>query len=75
MKNVLGPRIRNLRRRPGRRVTQQELAARLQAMGIDIDHTAISKLERGQRPISDMEFLAICKALGVKASVLVEDLP
>ncbi len=73
MKNVVGPRIREARRRPGRRVTQQELVARLQTLGLEIDRTAISKIEAGTRPVTDVEIIAICKALGVKVATLFPD--
>ena len=70
MRNMVGPKIREARYRSGQKVTQEELAARLQASGIDIDRTAISKIESGRRPISDLEILAICKSLGVDVATL-----
>lgn len=73
MKNVVGPRIREARRRSGRAVTQQELVARLQTLGLEIDRTAISKIEAGTRPVTDVEIIAICKALGVKVATLFPD--
>ncbi|MDP2948908.1 MAG: helix-turn-helix transcriptional regulator [Chloroflexota bacterium] len=73
MKNVVGPRIREARRRSGRKVTQQELVARLQTIGLEIDRTAISKIEAGTRPVTDVEIVAICKALGVKVATLFPD--
>ena len=51
-------------------MTQQELAARLQALGMDIDRTAISKIEADKRPVTDLEIVAIAKALGVKITEL-----
>ena len=73
MKNVVGPRIREARRRSAKRVTQQELVARLQTLGLEIDRTAISKIEAGTRPVTDVEIIAICKALGVKVATLFPD--
>ena len=70
MKNVVGPKIREARYSSGRKVTQQELAARLQALGMDIDRTAISKIEADKRPVTDLEIVAIAKALGVKITEL-----
>ena len=66
----MGPHVRTARYRLGQRVTQEELAARLQAQGIAIDRTAISKIESGIRPVTDVEIVAICKALGIKVSWL-----
>ena len=70
MRNVVGPHIREARYRAGHKVTQQQLAARLQTLGLDLDRTAISKIESGRRPITDVEIIAICKALGIKVANL-----
>ena len=65
MKNVVGPHIRDARLRGSRKVSQEELAARLQAMGVPLDQTAISRIENGERQVTDIELLAICRALGI----------
>ena len=70
MKNIVGPRIREARYKAGRRVTQEELAARMQSQGIDIDRSAISKIETGKRPVTDFEVVAICQALSIKIAIL-----
>ena len=73
MRNVVGPKIREARYRSGQRVTQEQLAARLQALGIDIDRTAISKIESGKRPVTDVVIAGICKSLGIKVATLFEE--
>ena len=70
MKNIVGPRVRAARYQLGQRVTQEQLAARLQTLSVDLDQTAISKIESGKRPITDIEIVAICEALGIKVSTL-----
>ena len=70
MPNVVGSRIREGRYRAGRKITQLQLAARLQTLGIDIGRTAISKIEAGRRPVTDSEIAAICKALDVSVEWL-----
>ena len=70
MRNVVGPRIREARYRPGQRVTQEQLAARLQSQGIAIDRSAISKIEAGKRPVTDLEIISICDVLGIKVATL-----
>ena len=70
MKNIVGARIRASRLRRGRRVTQDELAARVQALGVDIDQTAISRIESGERQVTDVEILGICQALDVEVGEL-----
>ncbi len=47
-----------------------ELAARLQSLGVDIDRTAISKIEGGRRLITDVEIIAVCQALGIGVASL-----
>ena len=69
MKNIVGPRIREARYRGGR-VSQEQLASRLQSVGIEIDRTAISKMETGARPVSDIEIASICKVLSVSIAFL-----
>lgn len=72
MKNVVGSRIRDARLQASSRVSQEELAARLQALGVDMDQTAISRLESGERQVTDIELLAICHALGTSVAALFE---
>lgn len=73
MKNVVGPRIRELRRQGSPATTQEELVARLQATGIDIDQSALSRIENGERQVTDIEILGICNALGVGVEEMFAD--
>ena len=52
------------------RITQEELAARIQVLGLRGDQTAISKIEAGRRPVLDVEVVAFSKALSVSANWL-----
>ena len=70
-KNIVGPRVRKARKES--QVTQMELAAQLQLLGISIDRSAIAKLESGRRPASDIEIAAIAKVLKVPISWLFEE--
>jgi len=69
-KNIVGSRVRKARKES--KLTQMELVARLQVLGIRVDRPAISKLEGGNRPVSDIEIDAIAKALKVPISWLFE---
>ena len=51
-------------------VTQADLAARLQIEGLRLERVTISKIETGYREVTDMETVAIAKALGVTVSWL-----
>ncbi|MCD8483064.1 MAG: helix-turn-helix domain-containing protein [Verrucomicrobia bacterium] len=67
-KNLCGGCLRSLRLSGPVRVTQEQLVQRLFNMGFNIDRTAISRIENQQRPVTDIEFVAICVALGVDHS-------
>ncbi len=62
-KNVIGERLKSSRK--SQKVTQEELAARLQVRGLTLDRTAISKIERGDRLVPDYELISMADALGV----------
>ncbi|OOB79111.1 MAG: hypothetical protein ATN33_00830 [Epulopiscium sp. Nele67-Bin001] len=62
-KNIIGERLRNCRKI--QKVTQEELASRLQSRGLTLDRTAISKIERGDRLVPDYELLIIADSLNV----------
>lgn len=65
MKNVIGPRLRAARMRGRLPVSQQELAARITIMGISMDRTTISKIEGGDRLVTDYELYAFSRALNL----------
>ena len=62
-RNITGKKISQIRKKKG--VTQEDLAARLNVQGIDIDRPMISKIENQTREILDFEIQGIAKALGV----------
>ena len=51
-------------------ITQTDLAARLQIKGLRLERVTISKIETGYREVTDVETVAIAKALGVTVSWL-----
>ena len=51
-------------------ITQTDLAARLQVQGLRLERVTISKIETGYREVTDVEAVAIAKALGVSISWL-----
>lgn len=60
-KNISGDRIHQAR--VGQRMTQSELAARLQIMGVVIERDSISRIEIGTRFVADYELMAIAEIL------------
>ncbi len=52
-------------RRKAMKISQRELADRLQMSGLDIDKNAIQRMESGQRFITDIELVYIAKTLNL----------
>lgn len=69
-KNLCGGTIRQLRIQSPKGMTQEELVQKLFNMGVDLDRTALSRIENQQRPISDIELFAICYALKVSPAMV-----
>jgi transcriptional regulator with XRE-family HTH domain len=77
-RNIIGERVRLARERAKPIITQGDLAARLQVEGLRLERVTISKIETGYREVTDVEAMAIAKALGVPISWLMgegEDKP
>lgn len=64
-KNIIGERVRLARKKARPRITQIDLAARLQTLGLPLDQAAISRIETGSHEVTDVEVAMIAKALGV----------
>lgn len=65
MKNIIGKRVREARYNTKPKVTQLELIARLAVRGIYMEGTSISKIESFNRPVTDIELVALSDALNV----------
>lgn len=70
--NVAGKNVPQLRRARKPPLTQDQLAAKLQVLGWDIDRFGVSKIERGERQITDKQLLLLAKALSVKVTDLLQ---
>ena len=67
-KNICGERVHEARRRL--KLSQAELAARLQVAGVNIERDSVSRIEIGTRFVADYEIVALARALGVTADYL-----
>ena len=63
-KNVCGRRVKEARFH--RRISQEELAAKLQIEGITIERDSVSRIEIGTRFVADYELMILAKVLDVK---------
>ena len=70
-KNLCGNRIRESRLR--QRLSQYDLAARLQTQGILIEQDSISRIEIGTRFVADYEVKVLAKVLNVPLEWLLEE--
>lgn len=68
-KNLCGDRVREARAK--RKITQADLAARLQVEGIIMERDSISRIEIGTRFVTDYELVVISQILRVSMQWLV----
>lgn len=68
-KNISGDRIHQAR--TALRLSQADLAARMQVSGVNIEREAISKIETGDRFVTDYELMVFADVLGVSVEWLV----
>lgn len=54
------------------KISQRELADKMQLVGIDIDKNAIQRIECGKRFVTDIEIVAFAKVFKVSLEKLVE---
>lgn len=71
--NVSGDNIRLLRERS--KLSQEQLAAKLQLMGLPIHQKAISRIETGDRVVADYELMLLAQVLGVDIYALLAGAP
>lgn len=71
--NVIGSQVKATRMKKRPRITQDQLAVKLQILGWNIDRFGVSKIERGQRQVLDKEVLLLAKALEVSVSELLRE--
>jgi len=68
-KNISGARI--YQSRATQRISQSDLAAKMQVNGVTIEREAISKIETGDRFVSDYELMTFAQVLGVSIEWLI----
>jgi transcriptional regulator with XRE-family HTH domain len=72
-RNIVGPRVREARKKAKPPITQKDLAARLEVLGLEIDQAKISKIEQGIRPVFDYELVKLAEALKVSVGWLLSE--
>jgi transcriptional regulator with XRE-family HTH domain len=69
-RNIVVKRVYQARKNATPPITQTDLIARLQLSGVMMDQSTLSKIENGQRPVTDIELVALAKALKVSSAWL-----
>lgn len=67
-KNISGDSIRIMRLK--KRMTQEDLAAKMQLAGITLERDSISRIEIGTRFVTDYELLIFASVLGISVTSL-----
>jgi transcriptional regulator with XRE-family HTH domain len=68
--NIVGVAVREYRKQL--RISQRELADRLQIIGLDIDKNAVQRIESGQRFITDIELIYLAQVFNITVEELYE---
>ena len=61
--NICGKNISKIR--TAMKISQRELADRMQLVGIDIDKNAVQRIEAGKRFVTDIEIVGFSKVLEI----------
>lgn len=69
-KNLSGPRLRALREKAG--LSQEELTAQLQLLGMDSERGVIKRIENGDRTVSDLELQLLATYFHVSYQYLID---
>lgn len=67
-KNICGQRVKEARKKL--KISQEDLAARLQTEGVNIERDSVSRIEIGTRFVADYELLILSKILNVTPEYL-----
>ncbi len=70
-KNVICKALRHFRKKRG--LSQEQLAARMQVMNVNLTQGLISRIERNTRIVTDYELACLCRALGVTVEEMLAD--
>jgi len=70
--NICGGKISVLR--TNLKLSQRQLAEKLQLLGLDVDKNAIQRMEAGKRFVTDIELVYLAKVLNVSYEALLDEI-
>ena len=68
--NLIGKNLKKIRK--GKKISQRELANKLELLGIYICRGSISRIEEGLRTVTDIELAGLAKVLEIEISDLMD---
>lgn len=71
--NICGQKVYELRTNAKPKISQRMLAEQLQLNGIDVDKNAVQRIESGQRFVTDIEIIALCKIFNISCDELLSN--
>ncbi len=74
-RNLCGKKVYMLRKKLPAKASQRQLAEMMQLKGIDMDKTAIKRIENGERYVTDIELKVLCEIFSVHADYFLEEFP
>ena len=69
--NICGQNVRKLREQ--KKMSQDQLAAKLQTEGLGVNQNSVSRIETGKRIVADYELKALASVFGVDVNLLLQD--
>ncbi|MCL2564254.1 MAG: helix-turn-helix domain-containing protein [Defluviitaleaceae bacterium] len=70
-RNLCGKKVSDLRKEILPKVSQRQLATLMQLKGIDMDKTAIRRIENGERYVTDIELKALSEIFDISLEFLI----
>ena len=70
-KNIVSENVRLLRVK--NQMTQQDLAAKMQTLGVNMDQQMVSRIESNDRIVTDYELACLCHIFKVEPQALLGD--
>lgn len=70
LNNICGKNVAALRK--SLKISQRELADRLQLAGLDVDKNAVQRIECGKRFVTDIELIVLAKVLNIEIMELLK---
>ncbi len=72
-RNLCGQKVKMLRREASPKMSQRLLAEKIQLQGVDVDKTAVKRIENGERYVTDIELKILCNIFDKSADFFLSD--